>query len=132
MLERKIREIGEIRVGKITDPPLSPPKNPIKREKKLAYSSEREDFIQSGEDWFARILRVLGGVLLGYCKTLSISFSASIQTASPLQGRRERGKKMRGVVLLITDPLYLPLKWGGLVCPNLERAMIWRTGLSAS
>ena len=33
---------------------------------------------------------------------------------------------------LITDPLYLPLKWGGLVCPPLERAMIWRTGLSAS
>ena len=66
-------------------PPLSPPKNPIKREKKkLAYSSEREDFIQSGEDRFARILRVLGGVLLGYCKTLSISFSASSQTASPL------------------------------------------------
>ena len=33
---------------------------------------------------------------------------------------------------LITDPLYLPLKWGGQVCPPLERAMIWRTGLSAS
>ena len=66
-------------------PPLSPPKNPIKREKKkLVCSSEREDFIKSGEDWFARILRVLGGVLLGYCKTLSISFSASSQTASPL------------------------------------------------
>ena len=44
-------------------------------------------------------------VLLRYCKTLSISFSASKQTASPLQGRRERGKKMRGVVFLITDPL---------------------------
>ncbi len=41
-------------------PPLSPPKNPIKREKKkLAYSSEREDFIQRGEDQFACILRVL-------------------------------------------------------------------------
>ena len=40
-------------------PPLTPPKNPIKREKKkLAYSSEREDFIQSGEDQFACILRV--------------------------------------------------------------------------
>ena len=41
-------------------PPLSPPKNPIKREKKkLAYSSEREDFIQSGEDQFVRILKVI-------------------------------------------------------------------------
>ena len=41
-------------------PPLSPPKNPIKREKKkLVCSSEREDFIESGEDWFVRILRVL-------------------------------------------------------------------------
>ena len=40
-------------------PPLSPPKNPIKREKKkLAYSSEREDFIQRGEDRFARLLRI--------------------------------------------------------------------------
>ena len=40
--------------------PLSPPKNPIKREKKkLAYSSEREDFIQSGEDQFVRILKVI-------------------------------------------------------------------------
>ena len=40
-------------------PPLSPPKNPIKREKKkLVYSSEREDFIKSGEDWFVRFLRV--------------------------------------------------------------------------
>ena len=40
--------------------PLSPPKNPIKREKKkLVYSSEREDFIKSGEDWFVRFLRVL-------------------------------------------------------------------------
>ena len=42
-------------------PPLAPPKNPIKREKKkLVCSSEREDFIQSGEDQFVRILRVLG------------------------------------------------------------------------
>ena len=42
-------------------PPLSPPKNPIKREKKkLVYSSEREDFIKSGEDRFVRLLRVLG------------------------------------------------------------------------
>ena len=24
----------------------------------------------------------------------------------------------------ITDPLYLPLKWGGLVCPPLESPMI--------
>ena len=44
----------------ITAPPLSPPKNPIKREKKkLVCSSEREDFIKSGEDQFVRILRVL-------------------------------------------------------------------------
>ncbi len=64
----RIREIGEIRVGdKINHlcgidyrPPLSPPKNPIKREKKkLVCSSEREDFIKSGEDWFVRLLRVL-------------------------------------------------------------------------
>ena len=41
-------------------PPLSPPKNPIKREKKkLVCSSEREDFIKSGEDQFVRLLRVL-------------------------------------------------------------------------
>ena len=41
-------------------PPLSPPKNPIKREKKkLVCSSEREDFIKSGEDQFVRFLRVL-------------------------------------------------------------------------
>ena len=41
-------------------PTLSPPQNPIKREKKkLAYSSEREDFIQRGEDQFVRILKVL-------------------------------------------------------------------------
>ena len=108
-------------------PPLTPPKNPIKREKKkLAYSSEREDFIQSGEDRFARILRVLGGVLLGYCKTLSISLYASKQTASPLQGRRERGKNMRSIVFLITDPLYLPLKRGGQVCLPLESVMVRR------
>ena len=25
---------------------------------------------------------------------------------------------------LITDPLYLPLKWGGLVCPPLGRTMV--------
>ena len=38
-------------------PPLSPPKNPIKREKKkLAYFSEREDFIQRGEDQFCPLL----------------------------------------------------------------------------
>ena len=56
-------------------PPLSPPKNPIKREKKkLVYSSEREDFIKSGEDWFVRFLRVLLNVLLRYSKTLSIVF----------------------------------------------------------
>ena len=29
-------------------------------------------------------------------------------------------------------PPLLPLKWGGQVCLPLERAMIWRTGLSAS
>ena len=41
-------------------PPLSPPKNPIKREKKkLVCSSEREDFIKRGEDRFVCLLRVL-------------------------------------------------------------------------
>ena len=44
------------------------------------------------------------------CCSLSISLSASKQTASPLQGRRERGKNMRSIVFLITDPLKLPLK----------------------
>ena len=46
---------------------LSPvsPKNPIKREKKkLVCSSEREDFIKSGEDQFVRFLRAfLKGLL---------------------------------------------------------------------
>ena len=55
-------------------PPLAPPKNPIKREKKkLAYSSEREDFIESGEDQFACLLRVLGmssGCLARPCQSL--------------------------------------------------------------
>ena len=31
---------------------------------------------------------------------------------------------MRGYVFLITDPLYLPLKRGGLVCPPLESPVI--------
>ena len=44
----------------ITDSLYLPPKNPIKREKKkLVCSSEREDFIKSGEDQFVRLLRVL-------------------------------------------------------------------------
>ena len=39
------KHISEIRVVLVTAP-LTPPKNTIKREKKkLAYSSEREDFI---------------------------------------------------------------------------------------
>ena len=46
--------------GRDYRPPLTPPKNPVKREKKkLVYSSEREDFIKSGEDQFVRIVRVL-------------------------------------------------------------------------
>ena len=65
-------------------PTLSPPKNPIKREKKkLAYSSEREDFIQSGEDWFVRILRVLENCI----NPCQLTYSASSQTASPPLGR---------------------------------------------
>ena len=56
-------------------PPLSPPKNPIKREKKkLAYSSEREDFIQSGEDQFVRILRVLlNGLLIVFLYNYAVN-----------------------------------------------------------
>ena len=56
-----------------------------------------------------------------YSKTLSINFSASKQTASPLLG--ETGEGFHNVELCIfeiTDPLYLPLKRGGLVCPLLE------------
>ena len=57
--ERSVRSVRSV-WGKLPTPPLSPPKNPIKREKKkLVCSSEREDFIKSGEDWFVRLLRVL-------------------------------------------------------------------------
>ena len=57
-------------------PPLSPPKNPIKREKKkLVYSSEREDFIWRGEDRFVRFLRVL------VC-SLSVSWMSSWGSAN--------------------------------------------------
>ncbi|WP_297258561.1 hypothetical protein, partial [uncultured Prevotella sp.] len=71
---------------------LSPPKNPIKREKKkLAYSSEREDFIKRGEDWFVRFLRVLLNVLLMYSKTLSINlFRKQANCFSPLGETGER------------------------------------------
>ena len=42
----------------ITDPLYLPPKNPIKWEtREFIIFSEREDFIQSGEDQFVRILR---------------------------------------------------------------------------
>ena len=52
-------------------PPLSPPKNPIKREKKkLAYSSEREDFIQRGEDWFVCLLKVLWSAGINLCSSV--------------------------------------------------------------
>ena len=56
-----------------------------------------------------------------YSKTLSINFSASKQTASPPLG--ETGEGFHNVELCIfeiTDPLYLPLKRGGLVCPLLD------------
>ena len=51
-------------VFEISDSSISP-KNPIKREKKkLVCSSEREDFIKSGEDQFVRFLRAfLKGLL---------------------------------------------------------------------
>ena len=54
---------------------LTPPKNTIKREKKkLAYSSEREDFIQSGEDQFVRILRVLlNGLLIVFLYNYAVN-----------------------------------------------------------
>ena len=52
-------------------PPLSPPKNPIKREKKkLAYSSEREDFIQRGENWFVCLLKVLWSAGINLCSSV--------------------------------------------------------------
>ena len=56
-------------------PPLSPPKNPIKREKKkLAYSSEREELIQSGENQFVRILRVLlNGLLIVFLYNYAVN-----------------------------------------------------------
>ena len=54
--ERSVRSVW----GKLPTPLYLPPKNPIKREKKkLVCSSEREDFIKRGEDWFVRLLRVL-------------------------------------------------------------------------
>ena len=47
----------------------------MKREKKkLAYSSEREDFIQSGEDQFVRILRVLlNGLLIVFLYNYAVN-----------------------------------------------------------
>ena len=49
-------------------------KNSIKREKKLAYFSEREDFIQSGEDQFFRILRVLlNGLLIVFLYNYAVN-----------------------------------------------------------
>ena len=60
-------------------------------------------------------------VLLMYSKTLSINFSASKQTASPPLGETGEGFHNVGhCIFEITDPLYLPLKWGGPVCPLLE------------
>ena len=59
--------------------------------------------------------------LVDVYKTLSIKFSVSKQTASPPLG--ETGEGFHNVELCIfeiTDPLYLPLKRGGLVCPLLE------------
>ena len=59
--------------------------------------------------------------LVDVYKTLSINFSASKQTASPPLG--ETGEGFHNVELCIfeiTDPLYLPLKRGGLFCPLLE------------
>ena len=43
-----------------------------------------------------------------------------------LQGRRERGKNMRSIVFLITDPPQTPPEGGGQVCPPLERVMVRR------
>ena len=59
---------------KLATPSISP-KNPIKREKKkLAYSSEREDFIKSGEDQFVRILRVLlNGLLIVFLYNYAVN-----------------------------------------------------------
>ena len=59
----------------ITDPLYLPPKNPIKREKKkLVCSSEREDFIKSGEDQFVRILRVLlNGLLIVFLYNYAVN-----------------------------------------------------------
>ena len=50
-------------------------KNPIKREKKkLVCSSEREDFIKSGEDQFVRILRVLlNGLLIVFLYNYAVN-----------------------------------------------------------
>ena len=64
--------------------------------------------------------------LVDVYKTLSINFSASKQTASPPLG--ETGEGFHNVELCIfeiTDPLYLPLKWGGPVCPYLEGPLEW-------
>ena len=56
-----------------------------------------------------------------YSKTLSINFSASKQTASPPLGETGEGfHNVEHCIFEITDPLYLPLKRGGLVCPYLE------------
>ena len=90
-------------------PPLSPPKNPIKREKKkLVCSSEREDFyLKRGEPvclplesprnvfWMScktlpiscNSLSISCNSLSISCNSLSISFSARSQTASPSLGR---------------------------------------------
>ena len=71
--------------------------------------------------------------LVDVYKTLSINFSASKQTASPPLG--ETGEGFHNVELCIfeiTDPLYLPLKWGGPVCPHLESPRNLYKSLSVS
>ena len=65
---------------------------------------------------------------------LIIIFSASKQTASPSLGETgEGGKKvLHYCLVLVTDPLYLPLKRGGLVCPYFESPRKLYKSLSAS
>jgi hypothetical protein len=59
----------------ITDPLYLPLKIRLsERREKLAYSSEREDFIQSGEDQFVRILRVLlNGLLIVFLYNYAVN-----------------------------------------------------------
>ena len=54
-----------------------------------------------------------------YHKPIKLSQSRS-QTASPLFRGDGREVRKCSTFVLITDPLYLPLKRGGLVCPHLE------------